>query len=183
METTDVPGRPPDQDPIPLAFWARVLAYAKTLAQVADAEDLTQEAHLETLQKPADPSLSLEKRKALVFGIVKNKHRHLRRHATVELNNEDEIGREMVHNQSQVGDPELDAERRQLRGLEFTAINELNPYYQQLIYMRFFDEMMPAEIAVVLGLRVGKVKKALSRALKQLREDDGLRNHLDEMES
>jgi RNA polymerase sigma factor (sigma-70 family) len=183
METTDVPGIPSHQEPIPTGFWDRVLAYAKTKAQTADAEDYTQDAFLETLEKPADSSLSLKRRQAMVFGIVKNKHRHRRRHERVELEAEDEVGRKIVESQSLVGTPEFDAEWRQLRGLLFTAMSDLSPNSEQLVQMRFFDEMKPAEIATELHKLPRTIRTALTRALLLLREREELRAYHEDMES
>jgi RNA polymerase sigma factor (sigma-70 family) len=159
-----------------------VYAYAKTLAQTADAEDLTHEAFLEVHKQPPDPSLSRARREARVFGIVKNKHRHQLRHEAVALNNEAEVGREMDDNRSRVGDPEFDSDMRQLRGLLFAAMGDLNAYYEQVVLMRFFENMEPAEIAAELGKPAKRIHNALTRALKQLRKHDELRDFLDHLE-
>ena len=178
------PGKPPGDGPLHMGLWHRLYAYARTLApERLDAEDIASDAYLKDFQKPADPSVSLETRHALVFGVVKNRHLKRLRHESVALRHEDEVGREMMASQSRVGDTEFDANMRQVRGLLFTAMSELNPYYEQIIEMYFFGGYTIAEIAAVVGKRAKQVSNDKRRALEQLREHDELRDYLDLLES
>jgi RNA polymerase sigma factor (sigma-70 family) len=166
-----------------MALWNRLYAYAKLLApERLDAEDATSDAFLKDLEKPADPSVSRETREALAFGIVKNKHLKRLRQESTALRHEPEIGREMVDGWSRVGDTEHVAAMRQLRGLQFTAMSELNPYYEQIIQMYFFDCYTIAQIAALVGKRAKQVSNDKRRALEQLREHDELRPFLDDLE-
>jgi RNA polymerase sigma-70 factor, ECF subfamily len=50
------------------------------------------------------------------------------------------------------------------------ALTRLNPDYQDILIMRFTEDMSPKEIAAALGKSVGAVKVAQHRALANLKE-------------
>ncbi len=60
---------------------------------------------------------------------------------------------------------ELDAEGRYVIG----KIQELEPQYQQLLYLRFVEDMKPKEIAEVLRESVNVVSVRINRAVEKLR--------------
>jgi RNA polymerase sigma-70 factor (sigma-E family) len=53
------------------------------------------------------------------------------------------------------------------------AVARLAPRRRAVVVLRFYDDLSEAQIAEVLGVRVGTVKSQLSRGLEQLREDLG----------
>lgn len=53
------------------------------------------------------------------------------------------------------------------------AVARLAPRRRAVVVLRFYDDLSEAQIAEVLGVRVGTVKSQLSRGLGQLREDLG----------
>lgn len=52
-------------------------------------------------------------------------------------------------------------------------IGELDPLYQQVIYMRFVEDMKPQEIAEILDTTVNAVSVRVHRGIEQLREITG----------
>jgi RNA polymerase sigma-70 factor (sigma-E family) len=53
------------------------------------------------------------------------------------------------------------------------AVARLAPRRRAVVVLRFYGDLSEAQIAEVLGVRVGTVKSQLSRGLEQLREDLG----------
>ncbi len=52
-------------------------------------------------------------------------------------------------------------------------ISELEPAYQQVVYMRFVEDMKPKEIAEILGDSVNAVSVRITRGVEKLREITG----------
>lgn len=59
------------------------------------------------------------------------------------------------------------------RDAVFRAVARLATRRRAVVVLRFYDDLSEAQIAEVLGVRVGTVKSQLSRGLEQLREDLG----------
>lgn len=53
------------------------------------------------------------------------------------------------------------------------AVARLAPRRRAVVVLRFYDDLSEAQIAEVLGVRVGTVKSQLSRGLEQLRDELG----------
>ncbi len=62
------------------------------------------------------------------------------------------------------------AERRELIKKIGDAVEHLDEPYRTTIWMRFFDDLMPAEIAERLGVSVNTVNTRLQRGIRRLRE-------------
>lgn len=52
-------------------------------------------------------------------------------------------------------------------------ISELEPMYQQVVYMRFVEDMKPKEISEILGESVNVVSVRITRGIEKLREITG----------
>jgi len=52
-------------------------------------------------------------------------------------------------------------------------IQELDPLYQQVVYLRFVEGMLPKDIAEILGISPNAVSVRISRGIEQLREITG----------
>ncbi|MEW2254092.1 SigE family RNA polymerase sigma factor [Streptomyces sp. NPDC047869] len=69
------------------------------------------------------------------------------------------------------GDP---AERQALRDAMWRAITRLPARQRAMVVLRYYEDLSEAQTAEVLGVSVGTVKSAVSRALSKLREDPEL---------
>lgn len=71
--------------------------------------------------------------------------------------------------------PEPDpAERQALRDAMWRAIMRLPDRQRAMVVLRYYEDLSEAQTAEVLGVSVGTVKSAVSRALSKLREDPEL---------
>ena len=72
----------------------------------------------------------------------------------------------------------LSAEAEQV----LTLITALPPQYRDAIYLRLVEEMLPQEIAQVLGMSAGTVSVRITRGLALLREQLGLTHTIEKHE-
>lgn len=70
-----------------------------------------------------------------------------------------------------VGDP---AEAQALRDAMWRAITKLPARQRAMVVLRYYEDLSEAQTAEVLGVSIGTVKSAVSRALGKLREDPEL---------
>ncbi|MCS0635115.1 SigE family RNA polymerase sigma factor [Streptomyces sp. LP05-1] len=74
-----------------------------------------------------------------------------------------------------VGRPEPDlAERQVLRDALWRAIMRLPDRQRAMVVLRYYEDLSEVQTAELLGVSVGTVKSAVSRALRKLRDDPGL---------
>ncbi|MFF4169772.1 SigE family RNA polymerase sigma factor [Streptomyces sp. NPDC001744] len=66
------------------------------------------------------------------------------------------------------------AERQALRDAMWRAVLKLPERQRQMVVLRYYEDLSEARTAEVLGVSVGTVKSAVSRALGKLREDPEL---------
>ncbi|MGW4437950.1 SigE family RNA polymerase sigma factor [Streptomyces sp. NPDC004596] len=66
------------------------------------------------------------------------------------------------------------AERQALRDAMWRAIARLPARQRAMVVLRYYEDLSEAQTAEVLGVSVGTVKSAVSRALGKLREDPEL---------
>ncbi|MFF2022122.1 SigE family RNA polymerase sigma factor [Streptomyces sp. NPDC058171] len=69
------------------------------------------------------------------------------------------------------GDP---AEQQALRDAMWRAIMKLPARQRAMVVLRYYEDLSEAQTAAVLGVSIGTVKSAVSRALGKLREDPEL---------
>lgn len=73
------------------------------------------------------------------------------------------------------GLPESDpADRQVLHDAMWRAVMKLPERQRQMVVLRYYEDLSEAQTAEVLGVSVGTVKSAVSRALGKLREDPEL---------
>ncbi|MEV5237529.1 SigE family RNA polymerase sigma factor [Streptomyces cinnamoneus] len=70
-----------------------------------------------------------------------------------------------------VGDP---AEQQALRDAMWRAVHRLPDRQRAMVVLRYYEDMTEVQTAELLGVSVGTVKSAVSRALGKLREDPEL---------
>ncbi|MFE0732846.1 SigE family RNA polymerase sigma factor [Streptomyces antibioticus] len=66
------------------------------------------------------------------------------------------------------------AERQALRDAMWRAVMKLPARQRAMVVLRYYEDLSEARTAEVLGVSVGTVKSAVSRALGKLREDSEL---------
>ena len=181
-EASDIPA--PD-DPIWQTEWgeAFVSAYLKLTLESQIAKDLASGAddvlRAKLLARP-DWKPDREERGRFVRGAARNLWRKLlRREATLERN-AGEYTRYREDNCSIVGQPLEEIDARWLYGLLMNAIAKLNPHEQDIIHMRYFQDMKPEEIGAALGIKGTQIRVELDRAKKKMRKDKRLKRYLDE---
>src|ERR1044072_7672944 len=76
------------------------------------------------------------------------------------------------HRETPAGDP---AEQQALHDAMWRAITKLPARQRAMVVLRYYEDLSEAQTAEVLGVSVGTVKSAVSRALGKLREDPQIR--------
>ena len=66
------------------------------------------------------------------------------------------------------------AERQAQREAMLRAVSKLPPRQRAMVVLRYYEDMSEAQIATALGVSIGTVKSAVSRALGKLRDDPEL---------
>jgi RNA polymerase sigma-70 factor (sigma-E family) len=66
------------------------------------------------------------------------------------------------------------AEQQAVRDAMWRAVCALPPRQRAMVVLRYYEDLSEAQTAQVLGVSVGTVKSAVSRALAKLREDPQL---------
>ncbi|GAA3227451.1 SigE family RNA polymerase sigma factor [Streptomyces sp. XM83C] len=146
-----------------------LLRTARTLtANANDAEDLLQTALAKTYvawERIEDHrALDGYVRRALVNTRTSQwRKRKVDEFATDELPEPDPLPGE--------GDP---AERQALHDAMWRAVMKLPARQRAMVVLRYYEDLSEAQTAEVLGVSVGTVKSAVSRALGKLREDPEL---------
>ncbi|MER5438305.1 SigE family RNA polymerase sigma factor [Streptomyces sp. NPDC002790] len=77
------------------------------------------------------------------------------------------------HREAPTGDP---AEQQALHDAMWRAITKLPARQRAMVVLRYYEDLSEAQTAQVLGVSIGTVKSAVSRALGKLREDPELRH-------
>lgn len=145
-----------------------LLRTARTLTpNPADAEDLLQTALAKTYQAwdRIDDKRAVEgyiRRTLINTRTSQWRRRRVDEYATDELP-------ETPHHGS---DP---AEEQAMRDAVWRAVRRLPPRQQAMVVLRYYEDLTEAQTAEVMGVSVGTVKSAVSRALAKLRLDASLR--------
>ncbi|WP_431780476.1 SigE family RNA polymerase sigma factor [Streptomyces chumphonensis] len=66
------------------------------------------------------------------------------------------------------------AEHQAMRDAMWRAVLKLPPRQRAMVVLRYYEDLSEAQTAAVMGVSVGTVKSAVSRALAKLREDPQL---------
>jgi RNA polymerase sigma-70 factor (ECF subfamily) len=145
---------------LPHADWLRRLARA--LVSDESADDVVQETWFASLRRPRrEPSAPRAWLRAVARNVVRSRFRsEQRRHAREAL--------VVSLGQAPVSPAEL-AERSEVAHFLATQMDRLREPYRQAIVMRYLDDLSCAEIARVLGVPAGTVRRRLKVGLDQLR--------------
>ncbi|MFC7217977.1 SigE family RNA polymerase sigma factor [Streptomyces polyrhachis] len=141
----------------------------------ADAEDLLQTALTSTYlawERIEDPrALDGYVRRAL----LNTRTSQWRRRRVAEFAAGDELPESpepaAAPRSARCGDP---AERQAVRDAVWRAVLRLPARQRAMVVLRYYEDLSEVRTAELLGVSVGTVKSAVSRALAKLREDAGL---------
>lgn len=146
-------------------------ALARALVGETDADDLVQETALRALRAPPPEPGSLGGWFATTLRNLAHKHR---RGAQRRSRREHRA----AQRESVPAADDACFRSETLRAVT-DAVLALREPYQRVILQRYFDELMPAEIAARAGVPVATVKSRLQRALAMVREELGTRDRRD----
>lgn len=143
-------------------YHAALYRYAFRLSgDVADAEDLTQQAFLIAHQKIGQVRESA-KVKRWLFRVLRNCF--LKSCRKMRPVNAGAIEMEIDEIPADVTEDEIDRQQLQL------ALNDLPPEFRVVVTMFYFEEMSYKEIAAELEIKIGTVMSRLSRGKTRLRQ-------------
>ncbi len=165
---------PQEFGPLYERYYGRILGYAyRRTLDAAVAEELTSNTFFKALR--ALPEYEHRGRfSAWLYGIATNEIRAHRRAASSRREGNDRWREELdrVWFVSQGPDAEEDvAEKMQAFAQLHEALGRLPDRYQVVLSLRYFEAMPYAEIAEVLGRRLGTVKSLVHRGLKRLKRE------------
>lgn len=150
-----------------LRFASTIFTYlSQHAANLQDAEDLLLEVFIAAFKYEILADLPAERQLAWLYRVARNKvidrYRHTSLHVMLPL----ELATEMEDNQLT---PEQSVERQENYMRLYQALRQLSPAQQELIQLRYGNNMRFAEIADILAKPEGTLRKSLVRTLRQLR--------------
>lgn len=166
-----LPGERQQQNSVAITLYDRhastIFAYlSHRLPALQDAEDMMLEVFIAALNHDNLAALTAEQQLAWLRRVAQNKvidrYRHLTHLTLVPLEQRMEFIDEALT-------PEQAAERKEAYERLYTSLSLLSPMQQQLIQLRFGNDLPFAEIADVLRQTEGSVRKLLVRTLRNLR--------------
>jgi len=151
-------------------FWNEVYGFMlKRTENETDAEDITMETFAKAFDKISTYNFEFQFNTWLI-AIAKNVHIDLLRKKKssifIEISDENDLQAYNVADTTPSAEDELIAEQNLSRLLQF--IKELKPNYQEVIQLRYFQELSYQEIAEKIGEPLNNVKIKLLRAKKLL---------------
>ena len=153
-------------------YWSEVYSFMlKRTENETDAEDITIETFSKAFDKIATYNPEFQFNTWLI-AIAKNVHIDLLRKKKsslfIDITDEDDNQAYNVADSTPSAEDELITEQNLSQLLQY--IKELKPHYQEVIQLRYFQEMSYQEIADQLGEPLNNVKIKLLRAKKLLAE-------------
>jgi RNA polymerase sigma-70 factor, ECF subfamily len=153
-------------------YWNEVYGFMlKRIENESEAEDVTIETFSKAFDKIEQYNPEYQFNTWLI-AIAKNVHIDLHRKKKtslfVKINDENDQQAYNIADSSPSAEDDLITEQNLSRLLRF--IKELKPHYQEVIQLRYFQEMSYQEIANQLGEPLSNVKIKLLRAKKLLAE-------------
>ncbi len=129
--------------------------FATVMVGPDDAPDVVTTAVLRAFESRQWPSVANPR--AYLYRAVMNTARNWRRSAARRRRREQLIAGPVL-----VTDPEPRPDVR-------AAIESLSPQQRAVVYLTYWDDLAPEEVAARLGISIGSVRKHLGRARTQLR--------------
>ena len=132
-----------------------LVRYATALVGPADSPDVVVDAVLAAFRSPAWSKV--ENQRAYLYRAVLNRSLSVRRSDARRVARELRVaGSEPVA----AGESSLDAQR---------ALADLSPQQRAVVYLTYWEDLAPAQVAALLDVSEGTVRKQLARAREQLR--------------
>ncbi|MDB5259090.1 MAG: polymerase sigma-70 factor, subfamily [Candidatus Taylorbacteria bacterium] len=136
------------------------------------ARDLTQEAFTKIWTSMQD-GIDIQNMRAFVFKVSRNLlidwYRKKKPSSLDAMADEDIHGEIALVEDGAEMAAEMSAEARFL----IAKIGELEPAYQQVVYLRFVEDLKPQEIADALGESVNVISVRITRGIEKLRQMTG----------
>ncbi|WP_309640522.1 sigma-70 family RNA polymerase sigma factor [Flavobacterium sp.] len=153
-------------------YWNEVYGFMlKRTENETDAEDITIETFAKAFDKIATYNPEFQFNTWLI-AIAKNVHidmlRKRKSSLFVDFSDEDDYHTYNIADTTPSAEDKLITEQNLSQLLQY--IKELKPHYQEVIQLRYFQEMTYQEIADILGESLNNVKIKLLRAKKLLAE-------------
>ncbi|TAF67580.1 MAG: sigma-70 family RNA polymerase sigma factor [Flavobacterium sp.] len=153
-------------------YWNEVYGFMlKRTENETDAEDITIETFSKAFDKISTYNSEFQFNTWLI-AIAKNVHIDLLRkkksNLFVEITEEQDRQAQNIADTTPSAEDELSTEQNLSRLLQF--IKELKPHYQEVIQLRYFQELSYQEIATKIDEPISNVKIKLLRAKKLLAE-------------
>jgi len=132
-----------------------LVRYATALVGPTDAPDVVTDAVMAAFASPGWPSV--ENQRAYLYRAVLNRSLSMRRSDARRVAREERVAASdsVVARESSV-----DAQR---------ALAVLSPQQRAVVYLTYWDDLTPTQVAALLGVSEGTVRKQLARAREQLR--------------
>ncbi|WP_201376966.1 RNA polymerase sigma factor [Ktedonobacter robiniae] len=160
-----------EQDAIHIALYDRhisaLLPYlARLMTSRQDIEDVLFDVFVAALTSQAFARLTHQQQRAWLYRVARNKAiDHYRHHTALTIVPLEETR----DNQDEEPTPEQRFLRQERHVFLRNAIAQLSPLQQQLIHLRYQENLRLIDIAARLQKPDGTVRKMLARTLKQLR--------------
>ena len=140
----------------------------RKMASREDAEDLLLEVFLAALERPAFATLSAQEQENWLWSVARNKlidhYRRSARRPGVQL----DLVMDDLYERDEYAPEQVTLRREEYAHLR-THIEQLPELQQELLRLRFANDLRCAEIAAVLQKNEGAVRMLLSRTMKFLR--------------
>ena len=132
-----------------------LVRYATALVGPADAPDVVVDAVVTAFASPGWPSV--ENQRAYLYRAVLNRSLSMRRSDARRVAREERVA---TSDSVVAGESSVDAQR---------ALAVLSPQQRAVVYLTYWDDLTPTQVAALLGVSEGTVRKQLARAREQLR--------------
>ncbi|MCY7299373.1 MAG: RNA polymerase sigma factor [Ilumatobacteraceae bacterium] len=132
-----------------------LVRYATALVGPADAPDVVVDAVVTAFASPG--WLTVENQRAYLYRAVLNRSLSMRRTDARRVAREERVA---VSDSVVAHESSVDALR---------ALAGLSPQQRAVIYLTYWDDLTPTQVAALLGVSEGTVRKQLARAREQLR--------------
>lgn len=145
---------------------AKILKYvSRQVSSEQDAEDILIDAFVAALESEVFAALTAHEQQAWLWRVARNKVVDKYRRANVaQLANIDDGIEEDPWN-----GPEQQSIRQEEDEHLALLLKDLSPLQQQVLYLRFGEDLRCAQIAAIVGKREGSIRSLLSRTFNLLR--------------